>query len=150
MRAAAYFKDRTHLREFSMIKLKIPFTCLPLLLLFCASATFSHHAVQAQFDVEEVQSFTGTMTQVELINPHPYFHLDVETANGEIVNWSIESVALNALRRMGLIKELRVGEEYTVEYHPARNGETLGLMTAITLPSGNRLLMRALDPALAQ
>ena len=133
-----------------MIKLKKPFIFLPLLLVFGASAAFAHHAVQAQFDVDEVQSFTGTMTQVELINPHPYFHLDVETADGQIVNWSIESVALNALRRMGLIKELQVGLEYTVEYHPARNGETLGLMTAITLPSGNRLLMRTQDPALAQ
>ena len=133
-----------------MSKLKNPFTCLPLLLLFCAPVTFAHHAVQAQFDVDQLQSFTGTMTQVELINPHPYFHLDVETESGEIVNWSIESVALNALRRMGLIKELRVGEVYTVETHPERTGALIGLMTAITLPSGNRLLMRTQDPALAQ
>ena len=124
--------------------------CLSLSLVLCASAAFAHHAVQSQFDVGTVESFTGTMTQVELINPHPYFHLDVETEDGGVVNWSIESVALNALRRMGLIKELRVGLEYTVEYHPARNGEAVGLMTAITLPSGNRLLMRTQDPALAQ
>ena len=84
---------------------------------------------------------------MELINPHPYFHLDVETADGQIENWSIESVALNALRRAGLLKEMRVGVEYTVEYHPARNGENLGLMTAITLPTGNRLVMRSLDPS---
>ena len=81
-----------------MPKLKKPFIFLLLSLVFGGSATFAHHAVQAQVDVDDVQSFTGTMTQVELINPHPYFHLDVETADGEIVNWSIESVALNALR----------------------------------------------------
>lgn len=112
-----------------------------------ASIATAHHAVQAQFDVNDVQSFTGTMTKVELINPHPYFHLDVEMPNGEIVNWSIESVALNALRRMGLLKQLQVGLEYTVEYNPARNGETIGLMTAITLPNGNRLLMRSQETA---
>ena len=115
-----------------------------------ASVVSAHHAVQAQFDVNEVQSFTGTMTKVELINPHPYFHLDVEREEGRIENWSIESVALNALRQVGLLKQLRVGWEYTVEYHPARNGDTVGLMTAITLPTGNRLLMRNVDPALAQ
>ena len=124
--------------------------CLPLALLAGGSIAYAHHAVQAQFDTNDVQSFTGTMTRVELINPHPYFHLDVETDGGEVVNWSIESVALNALRRMGLIRQLQVGLEYTVEYHPARNGETVGLMTAITLPNGNRLLMRNQDPALAQ
>ncbi|MDE0004856.1 MAG: DUF6152 family protein [Rhodospirillaceae bacterium] len=114
------------------------------------SSVFAHHAVQAQFDVNEVQSFTGTMTKVELINPHPYFHLDVEREDGQTENWSIESVALGALRQVGLVKQLRVGWEYTVEYHPARNGDTVGLMTAITLPNGNRLLMWNVDPALAR
>ena len=117
------------------------FVCFSILL--GASVAAAHHAVQAQFDVNDVQTFTGTMTEVELINPHPYFHLDVETPGGEVVNWSIESVALNALRRMGLLKQLQVGLDYTVEYNPARNGERVGLMTAITLPNGNRLLMRS-------
>ena len=117
------------------------FVCLSIVL--GASVAAAHHAVQAQFDVNDVQTFTGTMTEVELINPHPYFHLDVETPGGEVVNWSIESVALNALRRMGLLKQLQVGLDYTVEYTPARNGERVGLMTAITLPNGNRLLMRS-------
>ena len=117
------------------------FVCLSIVL--GASVAAAHHAVQAQFDVNDVPTFTGTMTEVELINPHPYFHLDVETPGGEVVNWSIESVALNALRRMGLLKQLQVGLDYTVEYNPARNGERVGLMTAITLPNGNRLLMRS-------
>ena len=130
--------------------LKQPSVCVFPILLLGASLASAHHAVQAQFDVNDVQSFTGVMTKVELINPHPYFHLDVEAADGTIENWAMESVALNALRRMGLVKELRVGLEYTVEYHPARNGEALGLMTALTLPSGNRLLMRSRDPTLAQ
>ena len=117
------------------------FVCLSIVL--GASVAAAHHAVQAQFDVNDVQTFTGTMTEVELINPHPYFHLDVETPGGEVVNWSIESVALTALRRMGLLKQLQVGLDYTVEYNPARNGERVGLMTAITLPNGNRLLMRS-------
>ena len=129
---------------------KSPYLSVFLILIFGASLASAHHAVQAQFDVKDVQTFTGVMTKVELINPHPYFHLDVEQTDGQIVNWSIESVALNALRQMGLIKQLQVGLEYTVEYHPARNGETLGLMTAITLPSGNRLLMRSRDPSLSQ
>ena len=117
------------------------FVCLSIVL--GASVAAAHHAVQAQFDGNDVQTFTGTMTEVELINPHPYFHLDVETPGGEVVYWSIESVALNALRRMGLLKQLQVGLDYTVEYNPARNGERVGLMTAITLPNGNRRLMRS-------
>lgn len=107
-----------------------------------------HHAVQAQFDVNQVITLSGVMTDVELINPHPYFHIDVEMDDGRTENWSIESVALNALRRAGLLKQLAVGLEYTMEVHPARNGENVALMVAITLPSGQRLLMRSLDPSL--
>lgn len=113
------------------------------------SIASAHHAVQAQFDVNEVMTFSGVMTNVELINPHPYFHIDVEMENGQTENWAIESVALNALRRAGLLKELAVGREYTVDVHPARNGENVALMVAITLPDGRRLLMRSLDPTLA-
>ena len=121
--------------------LRIPFALITTVFL-CGMPAFAHHAVQAQFDVNNIDTFTGVMTKVEFINPHLYFYLDVEGDDGQITNWEIESVALNALRRMGLVKELRVGLEYTVEYHPARNGESQGLMMAITLPGGNRLLMR--------
>jgi hypothetical protein len=115
-----------------------------------ASIGWAHHAVQAQFDVQEVKTFTGVMTKVELINPHPYFHMDIQNADGETESWAIESVALNALRQAGLLKELQAGREYSVEAHPARNGRAIALMVAITLPNGNRLLMRTLDPALAR
>jgi hypothetical protein len=125
-----------------MIKLLKTPLCMAVTLFFCGVPASAHHAVQAQFDVNNIHTFTGLMTKVEFINPHPYFYLDVEGPDGEVVNWEIESVALNALRRMGLVKELRAGLEYTVEYHPARNGESQGLMMAITLPTGNRLLMR--------
>ena len=120
------------------------------LTLLGASIASAHHAVQAQFDVEEVRTLTGVMTKVEMINPHPYLYLDIDSGGGEVENWAIESVALNVLRRVGLVKELRVGLQYTVEYHPARNGAAIGLMTAITLPTGNRLLMRSLDPTFGQ
>ena len=123
--------------------------CISTALLLQAPIASAHHAVQAQFDVQQVVTFSGVMTQVELINPHPYFHIDVETDDGQTENWAIESVALNALRRAGLLKELAVGREFTVEVHPARNGENVALMVAITLPNGNRLLMRSVDPALA-
>ena len=125
-----------------MIKLLRNTLFIAATLFFCGLPASAHHAVQAQFDVNNTHTFTGLMTKVEFINPHPYFYLDVESPDGEVVNWEIESVALNALRRMGLVKELRAGLEYTVEYHPARNGESQGLMMAITLPTGNRLLMR--------
>ncbi|MFL2547057.1 MAG: DUF6152 family protein [Candidatus Rariloculaceae bacterium] len=129
---------------------KSPTILISVVFLLGASLASAHHAVQAQFDVSDVRTFTGVMTQVEMINPHPYFHVDVETSGGAVENWALEAPALNVLRRAGMVKSLRVGESYTVDYNPARNGEKIGLMLAVTLPDGNRLEMRSIDPALRQ
>jgi hypothetical protein len=106
---------------------------------FAAPAAFSHHAVQAQFDVGKMSTFTGTLAKTELINPHPYLHFDVK-AGAKTTRWEIEAPALVALRRLGLIKRLKVGETYTVQYAPARNGTPLGLIRSIRLPSGETIV----------
>jgi len=108
-------------------------------LVLSAPAAFAHHAVQAQFDVGKVSTFTGTLAKTELINPHPYLHFDVK-AGAKTTRWEIEAPALVALRRLGLIKRLKVGETYTVQYAPARNGTPLGLIRSITLPGGETII----------
>jgi hypothetical protein len=39
--------------------------------LVAATATEAHHAVQAQFDVNKQESFTGVLTKIDWINPPP-------------------------------------------------------------------------------
>jgi hypothetical protein len=105
---------------------------------------FAHHAVQAQFNVQKIDTFTGTLQKLELINPHPYLYFDVK--NGpKVVNWEIEAPALVALRRLGLIKKLKVGETYTVQYAPARNGTAVGLIRSIKLPDGQTIVTSAAE-----
>jgi hypothetical protein len=114
---------------------------LALIALMPASA---HHAVQAQFNVQKIETFTGTLQKLELINPHPYLYFDVKTG-AKMVNWEIEAPALVALRRLGLIKKLKVGETYTVQYAPARNGTALGLIRSIKLPDGQTIVTSAAE-----
>ena len=121
----------------SMLSLLAP-ACL------IATAAFAHHAVQAQFDVGKMSTLTGTLVKTELINPHPYLHFDVKAA-AKTTRWEIEAPALVALRRLGLIKRLKVGETYTVQYAPARNGTQLGLIRSITLPSGETIMTSAAE-----
>lgn len=113
-------------------------------LLAASPLAIAHHAVQAQFDVGKVSTFTGQLTKTELINPHPYLHFDVKAAN-KTTNWEIEAPALVALRRLGLIKRLKVGDTYKVEYAPARNGTPLGLIRSITLPTGEKIITSAAE-----
>jgi hypothetical protein len=104
----------------------------------------AHHAVQAQFDVSKIDTFSGKLAKLELINPHPYLYFDV-MADGKTVQWEIEAPALVALRRLGLIKRLKVGEKYSIQYAPARNGTPLGLIRSITLPDGTNIVTSAAE-----
>lgn len=117
--------------------MKLRHALLAMVLAIASSASVAHHAVQAQFDVGKLSTFTGTLTKTELINPHPYLHFDVKAID-KMTQWEIEAPALVALRRLGLIKRLKVGETYKVEFAPARNGTPLGLIRSITLPSGKK------------
>ena len=96
-----------------------------------SSPALAHHAVQGQFDVEKTVTVDATLTRIELVNPHPQVYFDVKDTKGAVKNWRIEAPAIAALRRMGLLRILKVGTSYKVEYSPARNGEPIALMRAI-------------------
>jgi len=98
----------------------------------------AHHAVQAQFNVDRTDVFDGVLTRVELVNPHPQIYFDVKDKSGAKTSWRIEAPAIAALRRMGLMRILKVGDTYKVEYSPARNGEKNALMRAIVTSDGKR------------
>ena len=98
----------------------------------------AHHAVQGQFDVAKTESFDGVLTRIELVNPHPQVYFDVKSGKDAVVSWRIEAPAIAALRRMGLLRILKVGTTYKVEYSPARNGQPIALMRAIVTPDGKR------------
>jgi hypothetical protein len=115
-----------------------------LLVLAAALPALAHHAVQAQFDVSRTDTFTGKLYKVELINPHPYLYFEVG-AGEALVKWEIEAPALIALRRVGLLKRLKVGDVYSVTYAPARNGTPLGLIRSITMPDGQTIVTSSAD-----
>ena len=107
-------------------------------ILFGQAPASAHHAVQGQFDVEKTVTSDAVLTRIELVNPHPQVYFDVKDAKGAVKNWRIEAPAIAALRRMGLLRILKVGTSYKVEYSPARNGEPIALMRAIITADGKR------------
>jgi hypothetical protein len=105
----------------------------------------AHHAVNSQFDVTRNVAMTGVMTKYELINPHSYIHFDVKGADGKVVAWSFETGAPASLRRAGLSARdaFKIGETYKFVVSPSRNGSPTGLLTAITLPTGQFIAFSA-------
>jgi hypothetical protein len=98
-----------------------------------------HHSISAEFDVNNPISFTGTVKQVDWLNPHIYTHIDVEQPNGTVVTYKVEGGPPNALFRRGWRKEsLMPGETVTVEGIRAKSAESMNVGQATMTTADGR------------
>lgn len=102
-----------------------------------AANTQAHHAFAASFDVNKPVDFRGTVTKVELINPHSWIHMDVTNAEGETESWRIEGGSPNALYRMGITKDsIPIGAVLHIVGYQARDGSMRAVGRDITFGDG--------------
>ncbi len=62
-------------------------------LLLAAVPLMAHHSFAAEYDAQKSVKMTGTVTQMEWINPHAWIHMDVKKADGKVENWMVEAGA---------------------------------------------------------
>jgi hypothetical protein len=74
-----------------------------------ASSVRAHHSVAGVFDSSKHVTLTGTISQIEWINPHTNFHLDVKDEHGQVTTWRLESLPTAMLRKAGLTSEMLMG-----------------------------------------
>ena len=72
--------------------------------LLAVAPVWAHHAFSAEFDIEKPLTMTGTLVRWDMINPHSWFHLDIEDADGTVVTWMVEGGSPNELIRNGVTK----------------------------------------------
>jgi hypothetical protein len=100
----------------------------------------AHHSVAAGFDLNQEIAITGTLKEMEFINPHARLYLDVEDANGQVQTWTVWFTSANNLFRRGWrATDLPVGTTVTVTGFPARDGSKQTYGGETLLPDGRTL-----------
>ena len=89
------------------------------------------------------QEITGTVTKVEWINPHAWFHIDVtEPAAQKGQKWMIEAGNPHNLFRRGFSKDvIKPGMTIVVDGYASKDGSRRANGRDLTLPSGQTLFM---------
>lgn len=114
-----------------------------LLLLLAATASIAdaHHSIAA-YDSSRTIEVTGTLTRVQLANPHCLFHISARDGSGKHVAWIIEGAgAATVLRAVGggSGDRFAAGQAVTVTFNPARDGRASGNLLSLRFADGRVL-----------
>lgn len=111
-----------------------------------ASAPASAHHSFAMFDQQKTVKLEGTVTQLQLINPHSWLTIMAPDKTGKPVTWSIEMGGPHQIEEMGLTadadkpgEKIKPGDKITVSIHPMRNGGMGGSFISVVLANGHLL-----------
>jgi hypothetical protein len=111
-----------------------------LALLGGAISTFAHHGFGVEFDGTKCADLKGTLSGIDWENPHAYVQIDVKGADGKVVQWHLEMITPNALKRNGTTRQdftNNMGKVANARYCPARvGGESRGAAEYIKLADG--------------
>jgi hypothetical protein len=119
-------------------KLMVSFVVIVGLLAACGPVP-AHHGTAAYADkITELKQVT--VTKFLWGNPHSLIDFDVKNANGEVVHWTCETAAPQALRLIGWSKaSLEPADVITIDLYAAKNGNPVGRLQKIVRADGTEL-----------
>ena len=109
--------------------------------LMASASLQAHHSTAAVYDPSKEGKVTGTLTKIQFVNPHGSITLTVKNADGTTTEWTFTTGSANALAQRGITKvgpnALKIGEQLTVTFMPARNGAPLGALRTVKRADGS-------------
>src|SRR5262249_32065505 len=129
------------------ITMRLVGAIIAVVLLLVPLTVQAHHAFAAAFDENRPLNLQGTVTRVELVNPHAWIWMDVKGPDGKVVNWGIEGGPPTNLFRNGITKtSLPIGTEIKVFAYQAKNGESKGVGVFVEYLDGRKVFMGGSAP----
>ncbi|MBK6673772.1 MAG: hypothetical protein IPM70_07190 [Proteobacteria bacterium] len=105
-----------------------------------AAAAQAHHSFSAEFDVNRPLKLTGTVTRVEMVNPHAWLYIETKDAKGAAQTWAVELVGINDLLRLGWGRnKVKPGDTIKVDGFGARNGTNTANAISVSMATGELL-----------
>lgn len=83
---------------------------------------WAHHS-HGNYDLKQLLSMEGTVTEVNWLNPHTWIYMEVADPDGTTTLWTLEGGSINALTQRGWTRDsVEVGDRISVRCHPLRTG----------------------------
>jgi hypothetical protein len=105
------------------------------------SARLSAHHGAAGYDMDKQLTMNGTVREWLWANPHCFMKYDATDEKGNVAHWAVEvSNPTDMIKRGWSLHSFKPGDEITVTVRPAKNGEPVGQLLKVVLPSGQTLV----------
>ncbi len=102
----------------------------------------AHHS-NSSYQVDEIITLVGTVTEWRWSNPHTWLFMTVADEDGNEREWAVEGRAPGILGRAGWHPTvLQAGEEVTVHASPSKDGSAVGIISRVTKADGTILSNR--------
>ena len=121
-------------------------------LVLMSGPAVAHHGDAGRYE-DTLTTVSGTVLEVQLINPHSFLQLEVTESDGTIVRWTGELSSPNSLRgwcwHEGVIK---AGDQVTMVGRSRRNGQpymSVSEQSRVIAANGNEIF-RGNEPGLSR
>ena len=108
--------------------------------LMAGASLQAHHSLAGVYDMKAEKEIAGTLTTIKFVNPHGSITITVKNPDGTTTDWTFTTGSATALAERGITKvgpnALKIGEQLTVTFMPARNGAPLGALRTVKRADG--------------
>jgi hypothetical protein len=114
--------------------------------LAAVSAPLSAHHGTAAFELAQMVTLKGVVTELQFVNPHVQVYFDVKNDKGEAEKWQAELTAPTKLQRGGWTKRtLKPGDAITITGNVGKDGKHIMWPRKLIGPNGEPLPLNEND-----